>query len=116
VSAYTAALDVACLVPKSNEGFSNSVLEKMALGLPLVVTDMGGNREAVEHGTNGYVIRPGDREALVEALSRLAKDPERRRQMGQASRQRVEALFSLEQMIARHQELYLSLCGDALHA
>jgi glycosyltransferase involved in cell wall biosynthesis len=116
VSQFVSALDVACLVPKSNEGFSNSVLEKMAMGLPLVVTDVGGNREAVQNGTNGFVIRPGELDALVEALLLLAREPDRARQMGQASRERAEALFSLEQMIQRHETLYLSLLpsGNAL--
>jgi glycosyltransferase involved in cell wall biosynthesis len=45
--------------PISNEGFSNSILEKMAMELPLVVTDVGGNKESVKDGYNGIVVSPG---------------------------------------------------------
>ncbi len=55
VRKYLASLDIACLVPGSNEGFSNAILEKMAMGLPLVVTDVGGNAEAV---LDGYIFIP----------------------------------------------------------
>lgn len=114
VKPFVAAFDVACLVPKGNEGFSNSILEKMAMGLPVVVTDVGGNREAVEHGVNGFVIEPGALQSLVDCLQLLARDRQRLEQMGIASRQRVERLFSLQQMIRRHEELYTALVtGEA---
>jgi glycosyltransferase involved in cell wall biosynthesis len=106
---FVSAFDVACLVPKGNEGFSNSILEKMAMGLPLVVTNVGGNREAVAHGENGFVIEPGQQDALLQNLLRLVEDPSLLARMGQVSRQRVVELFSLEQMIERHQDLYISL-------
>jgi glycosyltransferase involved in cell wall biosynthesis len=109
VRPYLHAFDVACLVPRINEGFSNSVLEKMASALPVIVTDVGGNREAVAEGETGFVIAPGDRAALVECLQRLYRDPDRRMRMGTAARQRVERLFSLQSMIDRHARLYLSM-------
>jgi glycosyltransferase involved in cell wall biosynthesis len=109
VRRYVAALDVGCLVPKGNEGFSNSIIEKMAMGLPLVVTDVGGNKEAVAQGVNGFVIPPGAEDALLDALGQLARDPARARAMGAASRARCEELFSLPQMIHRHEALYDAL-------
>ena len=112
VREYLAALDVACLVPKINEGFSNSVLEKMATGLPLIVTDVGGNREAVVDGQTGFVIQPGDRMRLVELILRLYFDPALRQRLGAAARVRVQNLFSLEAMIARHAALYESLIAN----
>lgn len=109
VDAFLKAFDVACLVPKINEGFSNSVLEKMSTGLPVIVTDIGGNKEAVAHGENGFVIAAGDLKQLVQHLLTLYRDLDLRRRMGHASRQRVEKLFSLGEMVNRHERLYLSM-------
>jgi len=103
------ALDIACLVPSMNEGFSNAIIEKMAVGLPLVVTRIGGNAEAVEDGVTGFVIPPRDLAALLNAITRLHDDPELRSRMGTAARRRAEDLFSLSQMIRRHESLYRSL-------
>lgn len=110
---YLRAMDVACLVPGGNEGFSNAVIEKMAVGLPLVVSDVGGNAEAVRSGENGMVIRPDDRPAFVDALVALYADHRMRKQMGLKSRQRVEEEFSLESMCRSHEELYRSLVGPS---
>jgi glycosyltransferase involved in cell wall biosynthesis len=105
------AMDVGCLTPGSNEGFSNAVIEQMAVGLPMIVTDVGGNAEAVADGVNGVVIAPGDATALAAALLRLYRDPALRAAMGAASRARVEASFSIEQMCEAHARLYRSLLG-----
>lgn len=111
VHAYLHAMDVACLISVS-EGFSNALLEKMAVGLPVVVTDVGGNAEAVSHGCNGFVIPPGDVGALTQALIALHTDAEMRREMGRQSRRLVEEQFSLERMWRAHIELYRSVqCG-----
>jgi len=111
VRGFLQSCDVACLVPRMNEGFSNSILEKMATGLPVIVTDIGGNKEAVAEGENGFVIAPGDRAALARHLLNLRDDPASRARMGAASRRRVEQLFSLPGMIERHAGLYTSLVG-----
>jgi glycosyltransferase involved in cell wall biosynthesis len=103
------ALDIACLVPSMNEGFSNSVIEKMAVGLPIVVTRIGGNAEAVDDGKTGFVIPPRDLAALMNAIGKLHDDPELRSRIGAAARRRAEDLFSLSQMIRRHESLYRSL-------
>lgn len=103
------AMDVGCLVPSSNEGFSNAVIEKMAVGLPLVVTKVGGNAEAVVEGENGWVIAPRDTLALSAAIKRLQDDPELRASMGRASRRLAEERFSIEAMCRRHEELYASM-------
>ncbi len=95
------------------EGFNNSVLEGMAAGLPMVVTDVGGNAEAVTHGVSGLVVPPRDPRALGQAILSLARDPARRRQMGEAGRQRVAAEFSLEACVGRYTRLYAALAAGA---
>jgi glycosyltransferase involved in cell wall biosynthesis len=104
------SMDIACLTSGSNEGFSNALIEQMAVGLPLIVTDVGGNAEAVIDGVNGYVVPVGDAAALSAALIKMYDGCEDRRAMGHASRQRAEERFSLQRMCAEHARLYQSLC------
>lgn len=108
VRKYLMCCDVAALVPSGNEGFSNAIIEKMAMGLPLVVTDVGGNAEAVVDGYNGMVIRSGDVQGLVEALRELHRNRDLRRLMGQRSRERAEKVFPLQAMVSQHDEYYQS--------
>jgi L-malate glycosyltransferase len=103
------AMDVGCLTPGSNEGFSNAVVEQMAVGLPMIVTDVGGNAEAVIDGENGRVIPPLDAAALSWALIDLHGNTARAAAMGRASRTRVEERFSVERMCTEHVRLYRSL-------
>jgi glycosyltransferase involved in cell wall biosynthesis len=109
VARYLKAMDVGCLIPGKNEGFSNSVLEKMAMGLPLIVTNVGGNAEAVIDQQNGLVIPPGDAHAFCQALIEIYSDPAKRLEMGRRSRQLVEEKFTLQRMCKNHEMLYLSL-------
>ena len=109
VRKYIAIMDVACLVPGSNEGFSNAVLEKMAMGKPMIVTAVGGNSEAVFSGKNGIIIPPFNHRELANAILYLYKNPRIRIQMGKESRARVEQYFTLEKMIEEHQVFYENL-------
>jgi glycosyltransferase involved in cell wall biosynthesis len=84
------------------EGIPNVVLEAMACGRPVVVTESGGTREAVDDGVEGFVVPARDTGRLVEALRTLWRDPPMRRRMGTAGRARVEAEFTL----ARQAELF----------
>ncbi len=114
VSSILKAMDVGCLIPGKNEGFSNSILEKMAMGLPLIVSDVGGNAEAVINNQNGLVISPSDKDAFCKALVEIYSDSARRLQMGRRSRQLVEEKFTLQGMCDAHQALYESLIGTGL--
>jgi L-malate glycosyltransferase len=107
---YLWAMDVGCLTPGSNEGFSNAVIEQMAVGLPMIVSRVGGNAEAVSDGANGRVIPPRDAAALCAALIALHTDRAQAAAMGRASRLRAEDKFSLHRMCAEHAKLYLALC------
>lgn len=88
------------------EGFSNAVIEGMACGLPMVVTDVGGNGEAVIDGTTGLVVPPHNPWALSEALLALARDGQTRDSMGNEGRRWVEEEFSMHACIDRYVMLY----------
>jgi len=109
VSDYVSVMDVACLTPIENEGFSNAILEKMALGKPVVATDVGGNAEAIENGVSGYIVPPRDAGALAEALLRLYQNPELRHVMGKQARLRIEKHFTIPKMISEMEQFYLAL-------
>lgn len=93
------------------EGFSNAVLEGMAAGLPMVVTDVGGNAEAVIDGQNGLVVPPNAPDALAAALLRMANDPNRRL-MGETGRERVKNFFSMQICINAYEDLYIKHGAD----
>ena len=102
----TADIGVLC---SPEEGFPNSVLEGMAAGLPMVVTDVGGNSEAVVDGETGIVVRARNRKALAAAILTLASGARKRRSMGEAGRRRVEERFSLDVCVARYGAFYAGL-------
>ncbi|MBI5055385.1 MAG: glycosyltransferase [Nitrospirae bacterium] len=106
VKAYVQQMDVFCLVPNSNEGFSNAILEAMALGKPVIATDVGGNAEAVIHNETGFIIPPDDPQCLADAILKLYYNPGLREAMGKAARNRTEETFSVEMMIKNHEKLY----------
>ncbi len=101
---YLAAMDIGVLSSLA-EGFSNSLLEYMASGLPAVATEVGGNREAVEGA--GILVPPNDPEALAEAILEL-QSATLRQQLGLAARQRAER-FSLARAEKRMKEIYADL-------
>jgi colanic acid/amylovoran biosynthesis glycosyltransferase len=84
------------LHPSLSEGLSNATLEAMAVGLPVVVTDVGGMRELVTDGENGFITPSRDAAALATALRDLATDSELRAKMGKRGRQRAVDHFNLE--------------------
>lgn len=100
-----AAADVGVLC-SHEEGFSNAVIEGMVSGLPMVVTDVGGNAEAVLHGQTGLVVPSHNPGLLGAALLQLCRDAEQRNRMGVAGRQRVLDHFSMEACVANYEALY----------
>jgi glycosyltransferase involved in cell wall biosynthesis len=88
-----------------SEGLPNTVLEAMACGLPVVVTDCGGLREAVDHGVEGLVCPRRSPQALAESLGSL-RDRAAARRMGEAGRERVCAEFTLDRQLASLRRLY----------
>jgi glycosyltransferase involved in cell wall biosynthesis len=98
-----------CVLSSWEEGFSNFVLECMAAGLPIVVTRVGGNPEAVTDQETGLVVPPRDPKALGNAVLRLAQDPDLRQRLGAAAQRRAEQEFSLDSCVEAHSRLYEDL-------
>ena len=99
------------------EGISNTILEAMASGLPIVATRVGGNPELVEHGISGHMVAARDVNGLTGAFANYLVDPVLCQQHGRAARERVVDKFSLERMAADYADLYLSLTlSDSLRS
>jgi len=88
------------------EGLPRSIIEAMMAGLPVVATRVGGVPELVEDGVTGFLIPPRDPDALAEALQRLIADPELRRRMGQAGREKALKEFTLDRMLRETKRVY----------
>lgn len=101
-------------MPSLEEGLSVSALEAMAEGLPIVATSVGGLPELIEDCQTGYLVPPSDVAALTGRLRLLILDPERRRAMGAAGRERVREHFSVDRMVTEIAAIYDSLvpCGQ----
>lgn len=108
VERVLAALDVFVLSSRS-EGLSNTILEAMAAGLPVVATEVGGADELVDPGVTGLLVPPRDAAALADALEDLCRSRARRESFGARARSRVETDFSIRGMVTRYESLYLEL-------
>ena len=94
------------VLPSLAEGISNTILEAMACGLPVLATNVGGNAELVEPGSSGELVPAADPDALARVLLRWSDAPEDARRMGLAGRARVEQQFSIDAMVQAYQNLY----------
>jgi sugar transferase (PEP-CTERM/EpsH1 system associated) len=96
------------VLPSRGEGISNTILEAMATGLPVVATRVGGNAELVEDGLTGRLVPPADPQSLAQAMLDYHAQRATARRQGTAGRSRAERSFSLDGMVRRYHELYLS--------
>lgn len=94
------------VLPSQAEGISNTILEAMATGLPVVATKVGGNPELVADGVSGTLVSPGDQEGLAQALARYVNSSALCHLHGDAGLKRVKADFSLATMVGKYQCLY----------
>ncbi|HWF09183.1 MAG TPA: glycosyltransferase family 4 protein [Bryobacteraceae bacterium] len=100
------------VLPTNWEGFPLSILEAMRAGLPVIATDVGGNREAVAHEMTGLLTPHQDVAAMRQAIESLCSSFERRVQFGRAGRRRFLEYFSREQMLSRTLDVYQSVSSN----
>jgi glycosyltransferase involved in cell wall biosynthesis len=105
IPSLVAAFDIFVL-PSRSEGFGRVNLEAMAMGKPVISTNVGGIPEVVLDGVTGILVQPANRKDLARAIMKLVNDPELRESLGREGRRRVEEHFNLQAHVQRIQEIY----------
>lgn len=108
---WLSAFDVGILTSTAIETFSLAALEIMAMGVPAVLSDIGGADEMLIDGCNGYLFRPNDTSALVKALEVMI-EPSARAAMGKVAAERVGQLFTLNDMIDHYEQLLIGVVSQ----
>jgi len=97
------------VLPSLNEGISNTILEAMACGLPVIASRAGGNIELVKEGINGMLFPPTEVEALCECLGGYIQNPELQRQHGQTGHQMAVSTFTIKNMVQQYENVWRRL-------
>ena len=108
----TQMYDIALLPSIAFETFGLVNLEAMACSKPVIASNFSGIPEVVKDRETGILVPPRDSEALADAIIELLNDPEKRKQMGEAGRKRVEEMFTLEKMLNATYGLYEELLKE----
>jgi glycosyltransferase involved in cell wall biosynthesis len=108
IAPYFAALD-AMVLPSANEGTPVSAIEALGAGKPVVATRVGGLPDVVRDGEDGFLVEPGDVDALGARLAELAGDAGLRQRMGAAARERIRARYAVARLVDDVDRLYRSL-------
>jgi glycosyltransferase involved in cell wall biosynthesis len=103
-----------CVLTSKAEGFSNSILEYMAAGRPVVATDVGGAREAIIEGKAGYTVPAGNDRLMAGTVVSLLRDPAKARSMGEAGKRVVQEKFSAEALLKNTTLLYERFLSTAV--
>jgi L-malate glycosyltransferase len=99
------------LLPSRIEGLSQSLLEAMALGKPVIASAAAGNLDLISDGVDGRLVKPGDSTAWARAIDQLLGDAAESARLGAAARHTARVTFSLERTVERTASLYQSLLG-----
>ena len=106
--------DIFVLPSQSREGLGVALIEAMAVGLPVIGTNLGGIPEVIEDGENGFLVAPGSSKQLAEVLKKLVNDQVLRTGMGRRGRQIYEEKFTMPKMIQQIETLYDQLLADKI--
>jgi len=109
IASAIGALDTLVLASTWAEPCAAVIQQAMALGKPVIGTDIGGTPEMIDQQKTGLLVPPADPDALAKAITTLASDPEKRRKMGDAGRERADELFTLSRMVDRVEALYYDI-------
>jgi glycosyltransferase involved in cell wall biosynthesis len=101
----------AFVLPSLYEGFGISILEAMAVGIPVIATSVGGIPEFVTHDMTGLLVEPGNVIALAGAIKRVLENPEQARQMGLKGQEHVREKYGIAKVVQQHEQVY-----EACHA
>ncbi len=113
VPALFSRFDVFAL-PSLNEGISNTILEAMASGLPVVATAVGGNPELVQDGHTGALVPASDPRALAQAIQQYSDDEQRLHSHAQAARALAQERFSMQAMVSGYMQVYDQLLNNTV--
>ena len=108
VQFYLQAFDIGVLCSTS-EGFSNTMLEYMAAGLPVVATSVGGNREQIRDGWNGFLVPPNDSQSLADSIKKLVHDEMLRATFSEHALENCRRLYSMDHMIQRLEDYFFQV-------
>lgn len=97
------------VLPSRTEGMSNVLLEAMSYGLPCIATAVGGNKEIIVNGENGFLVKPEMQDGLAESVIELIKDQNLRERIGKNARQTIEEKYSIDMIADRYLEFYKRL-------
>jgi glycosyltransferase involved in cell wall biosynthesis len=112
VHAYLQASDI-FVFPTEKEAFGISLIEAMACGLPVIATSVGGLKDILEHGKNGWVVRAGDEDDLHQALHGMLSDPVLAESLGKAAWQTVQERYSTQHVTQAYVDLFKKLLATA---
>jgi colanic acid/amylovoran biosynthesis glycosyltransferase len=99
------------VLPSFVEGVPVSVMEAMAIGVPVIATNIAGTSELIKNGETGLLIRPSDPEALADAVVRMIDDYDFRKRSAELGRKKVEAEFDVDKETAKLRRYLLESCG-----
>jgi glycosyltransferase involved in cell wall biosynthesis len=105
IESYINVMDV-CVLVTFTEGISNSIMEYMALGKPVIATDGGGTNEIVENEKTGFLVKSRDHKGVAEKINLLLNDSDLRNTMGKKGQKRVHEMFSIDSMVSKYLSFY----------